>query len=73
MGDLHEGTHAALNLSRRIPYINLLSQKVDSVLATVRNLRQEVAGLKQALAGANAELQDKTMLLEVMIDPDDLC
>ena len=44
--------------------INLLSQKVDGVLATVRNLRQEVAFLKGALDGARAELQDKNILLE---------
>ena len=44
--------------------INLLSQKVDGVLATVRNLRQEVATLKGELEGARAELQDKSILLE---------
>lgn len=44
--------------------LNLLSQKVDGVLTTVRNLRQEAANLKQALAQANSELQDKAMLLE---------
>ena len=43
--------------------INLLSQKVDGVLATVRNLRQEVASLKGALDGAQADLQDKNLLL----------
>ena len=44
--------------------INLLSQRVDGVLATVRNLRQEVANLKQALSGAKAELQDRNLVLD---------
>ena len=43
--------------------INLLSQRVDGVLATVRNLRQEVATLKQTLEGTKAELEDKNLLL----------
>lgn len=35
VGDLYEGTHAALNLSRRIPYINLLSpEPTDAFIAT---------------------------------------
>ena len=28
IGELYEGTHAAVNLSRRIPYINLLSREI---------------------------------------------
>ena len=44
--------------------INLLSQRVDGVLSTVRNLRQEVATLKQSLVSTQAEIQDKTILLE---------
>lgn len=35
VGDLYEGTHAALNLSRRIPYINLLSpEPTDAFIAS---------------------------------------
>ena len=44
--------------------INLLSQRVDGVLATVRNLRQEVANLKQNLAAKEAEMQDRNLVLE---------
>lgn len=44
--------------------LNFLSQKVDGVLTTIRNLRQETANLKQALAQANSEIQDKAVLLE---------
>ena len=35
VGDLYEGTHAAVNLSRRIPYINLLSpEPTDAFIAS---------------------------------------
>ena len=44
--------------------INLLSQKVDGVLTTVRNLRQENATLKQTLATKEAEMQDRNLVLE---------
>ena len=44
--------------------INLLSQKVDGVLTTVRNLRQENAILKQTLATKEAEMQDRNLVLE---------
>ena len=44
--------------------INLLSQRVDGVLATVRNLRQEVANLKQSLASKEAAMQDRDLVVE---------
>ena len=47
--------------------INLLSQRVDGVLATVRNLRQEVANLKQNLAAKEAEMQDRNLVLELWL------
>ena len=44
--------------------LNVLSQKVDGVLATVRGLRQEVSSLKLQLAETQAELQDRDSLLQ---------
>ena len=44
--------------------LNVLSQKVDGVLATVRGLRQEVSSLKLQLAEAQAGLQDRESLLQ---------
>lgn len=45
--------------------MNILSQKVEGVLSTVRNLRAQVATLQQDLATAQAEAHDKSMLLDV--------
>lgn len=44
--------------------MNILSQKVEGVLATVRNLRVQISSLQQALQKSEAEAHDKTMLLE---------
>lgn len=44
--------------------MNELSQKVEGVLGTVRNLKEENASLRQQLVDAQAAVQDKTTLLE---------
>ena len=44
--------------------LNVLSQKVDGVLSTVRGLRQEVSSLKVQLAEAQSGLQDRESLLQ---------
>ncbi|MCF0215211.1 MAG: hypothetical protein HUK21_01905 [Fibrobacteraceae bacterium] len=44
--------------------MNLLSQKIEGVLSTMRNLKGEVARLQQQLNQANTALQDKSALLE---------
>lgn len=44
--------------------MNLLSQKVDSVLGTVRALREENAKLKLQLANASAQAEDQKNLLD---------
>ncbi|MCQ2104963.1 MAG: hypothetical protein MJZ26_04130 [Fibrobacter sp.] len=44
--------------------MNVLSQKIEGVLGTVRTLREENAKVKAQLASAQAALQDKTMLLD---------
>ena len=44
--------------------MNLLSQKVESVLGTVRALREENAKLKQLLEGKDAQAEDQKNLLD---------
>ena len=44
--------------------MNLLSQKVESVLGTVRALREENAKLKQLLESKNAQAEDQKNLLD---------
>lgn len=45
--------------------MNLLSQKVESVLATVRNLRAQVSTLQKSLQDAKDDAQDKAAMLEM--------
>lgn len=45
--------------------MNLLSQKVESVLATVRNLRAQVSTLQKSLQDAKDDAQDKATMLEM--------
>ena len=45
IGELYEGTHAAVNLSRRIPYINLLSREpTDTFIASTHEKYAEAFG-----------------------------
>ena len=44
--------------------VNVLSQKIEGVLSTVRTLKEENQSLKQQLAASKASDQDKSMLLE---------
>lgn len=44
--------------------VNVLSQKIEGVLGTVRALKEENAKLKQQLAASQASFQDKSLLLE---------
>ena len=45
IGELYEGTHAAVNLSRRIPYINLLSREpTDAFIASTHEKYAEAFG-----------------------------
>ncbi|MCQ2124507.1 MAG: glycosyl transferase family 2 [Fibrobacter sp.] len=44
--------------------VNVLSQKIEGVLGTVRALKEENAKLKQQLSASQASFQDKAMLLE---------
>lgn len=44
--------------------MNMLSQKIEGILGTVRTLKDENAKIKRELSTAKAELQDKTLLLD---------
>lgn len=44
--------------------VNVLSQKIEGVLGTVRALKEENLKLKQQLSASQASFQDKAMLLE---------
>lgn len=44
--------------------VNILSQKIEGVLGTVRTLKEENAKIKAALVTAKNALQDKTLLLD---------
>ena len=51
---------AKMNLEK----MNMLSQKIEGILGTVRTLKDENAKIKRELSTAKAELQDKTLLLD---------
>ena len=67
-GDLYEGTHAAVNLSRRIPYINLLSpEPTDAFIASTHE--KYAAAFGGDLSAFDALFTDEPSLMSLWMRP----
>ena len=68
IGELYEGTHAAVNLSRRIPYINLLSpEPTDAFIACTHEVYADLFG--GDLSAFDSLFTDEPSLMSLWMRP----